>query len=160
MTPARGSKPSTPNRRSSSASEVSPGIFVGGWKDAESFAGARFCVLDERPPELDSMPGTAHLPIYDGAKDAPIVAHLDRVADLVHEAHARGTPALVFCGHGVRRGSLAGAWYLHRYEHLSLQEAFDRVEAARPQIERPEEWMKGWKVLEETGAPRGRSRGR
>jgi len=128
-------------------SEIAPGVFVGGWKDAELFEGARICVLDERPAELDRLPGTRHLPIYDGATEGPIVGNLDRVAELAHDARATGSPVLMFCGHGVRRGSLAGAWYLHRYEKLSLDAAFDKVAEVRPQIERPEEWMKGWKLL-------------
>ena len=139
--------------RRASPSEISPGIFVGGWKDAEGFTGARICVLDERPDELDGMSGATHVPIYDGESDAPIVANLDKVADLVKAAHRRGEPALVFCGHGIRRGSLGGAWYLHRNEGVSLDVAFERVASVRPQIERPQEWMKGWRALENGGKP-------
>lgn len=148
MPAPRSPKRAEPSRRKPTASEIAPGIFVGGWKDAASFEGARVCVLDEKPEELGQLAGAEHLPIYDGAKDAPILANLDRVADLMHAAHVRGAPVLVFCGHGVRRGSLGGAWYLHRYERLSLEKAFDQIEAVRPQIQRPSEWMRGWKVLE------------
>jgi Dual specificity phosphatase, catalytic domain len=160
MTPKSTAKRASSKRRTSRPSEISPGIFVGGWKDAEQFAGTRVCVLDERPEELDEMPGSSHLPIYDKKSDGPIVENLDRVAELVHEAHSRGEPALVFCGHGIRRGSLGGAWYLHRYEGLSLDRAFDQVEAARPEIERPAEWMGGWKALEGAPPPGRSSRGR
>jgi hypothetical protein len=160
MTTSRAPKRSAPKSRTPPPSEVAPGIFVGGWKDAEGFSGARVCVLDERPEELGKLPGATHVPIYDESKDAPIVANLDRVAELMHDAHTQGTPVLVFCGHGVRRGSLGGAWYLHRYEGLPLDKAFDQIEAVRPQIERPQEWMGGWQALEEPAPSRPRDRGR
>jgi len=153
MSAAKRPRTTGKTERHASPSEISPGIFVGGWKDAERFSGARICVLDERPDELDSMSGATHVPIYDGEKDAPIVANLDKVADLVNAAHRRGEPALVFCGHGVRRGSLGGAWYLHRFEGATLDAAFERVAAVRPQIERPREWMKGWRALENGEGP-------
>ena len=158
MTAARRSPARAASPRTSPLSEVAPGVFVGGWKEAERFSGARICVLDERPAELDGWPGTEHVPIYDGAKDAPLVENLDRVADWMHRAHATGAPVMVFCGHGVRRGSLGGAWYLHRYAGMTLTEAFDAVAAVRPQIERPEEWIGHAELLEPSGG--GSRRGR
>ena len=134
--------------RTSAPSEVAPGIFVGGWKDAEGFSGTRICVLDERPEELDRMAGATHVPIYDGAKDAPIVANLDRVASEMNAAHRGHDPVLVFCGHGIRRSPLAAAWYLHRYEKLSLDDAYARIRALRPKVETPREWIGNWKKLE------------
>jgi rhodanese-related sulfurtransferase len=152
MTPARARKSSAGPKPKSNPSEVSPGIFVGGWKDAEGFAGTRFCVLDERPDELDELPGTTHIPIYDDSTDSPVRANLDRLAGLVKAAHDRKEPVLVFCGHGVRRSPLAAAWYLHRSESLPLDDAFTRVASARPGIEHVKEWAKGWRTLEEPDA--------
>lgn len=123
----------------SHASEIAPGVFVGGWGDAESFEGTRICVLDEAPDE--PMPADAHLPIYDGATDGPIQGNLEKVARLAVDARSRGEPVLLFCGHGIRRGALAGAWYLHVSERIPLREAFDRVQKVRPRIERPRQWM-------------------
>lgn len=140
MTPAKSPKAarrSSPQRNS--PSEIAPGVYVGGWKDAVGFAGARICVLDE-PPE-ESLPAMTHVPIYDGTADRALPQNLNRVADLARAARGRGEPVLLFCGHGVRRGSLAGAWYLHRTEGISLDAAFDRVAAVRPQIERPARWI-------------------
>jgi hypothetical protein len=54
---------------------------------------------------------------------------------------AIGRPVLVFCGHGIRRGPLAAAWYLHRSEGLTLAEAYTRIRAVRPQIEEAKEWI-------------------
>ena len=92
-------------------SEIAPGVFVGGWKDALRFEGARFCVLDEAPPD---MPPATHIPIYDEATDRPNTKNLDRLAGAMHASKQKGEPVLVFCGHGIRRSPLGGAWYLRR----------------------------------------------
>jgi len=137
-----------PRTERPSASEIAPGVFVGGWKDAVGFDGARFCVLDEMPAET---PADAGVTIYDGERDVPILSNLDRVAKLVEEAHADHRPVLVFCGHGVRRSPLAAAWYLHRSEGLPIDEAYRRIQAARPQVEHAREWIGHWEIL--TDAP-------
>jgi protein-tyrosine phosphatase len=135
--PAARRAPSAP-KAASGAQEVAPGIFLGGSKDAAAFDGRRFCVLDEAP---DGLPESTHIPIYDETRDAPIVPNLDRLADDVHRARGAGEPVLIFCGHGVRRSPLATAWYLHRYEQLSLAAAYDRIRAVRPKIETADEWI-------------------
>lgn len=138
MAKSRTSAGADPESRRSRASEVAAGIFVGGQHDAVGFSGARFCVRDERP---EPMSADLHVPIYDGRRDAPDLAGLDRVTAAMRQAHDEGRPVLVFCGHGVRRAPLAAAWYLHRFEALPLRTAFDRIQKVRPEIERPEEWI-------------------
>jgi protein-tyrosine phosphatase len=134
-------------------SEFSPGVFVGGWKDAEEFAGKRYCVLDEMPADAPADQG---LPIYDDAHEAPIISNLDRIVKLMRTAHEAGEPVLVFCGHGVRRSPLAAAWYLHRVEQIPLDEAYARVRATRPKVEHARDWITQWEILEkETGSPTG-----
>lgn len=144
MPKSRAKKHATERPPATNASEVRPGFFVGGWEDAERFDGTKFCVLDEAPPD---MPPATHVAIYDGSKRQPIPANLDRLATLIGTARAKQEPVLVFCGHGVRRAPLAGAWYLHRSEGISLDDSFARVRAVRPDIEHVKKWAKGWKVL-------------
>jgi hypothetical protein len=137
----------------SSASQVEPGVFVGGWSDAVGFPGARFCVLDEVPDE--PVPAETHLPIYDPEADRPIRANLDKIADLAAAARRRGEPVLFFCGHGIRRGPLAAAWFLHRSEDLPLPTAYNRIRAVRPRIETAADWAGDVSVLEgDAPAPR------
>jgi protein-tyrosine phosphatase len=129
-------------------SEIAPGVFVGGWKDALRFDGARFCVLDEAP---DDMPAATHIPIYDSTSGTANLSHLDRLAREVKSAHAKGTPVLVFCGHGVRRSPLAGAWYLHRAENVTLDQAYDRIRSVRPKVEPARDWVDHPENLENGG---------
>jgi len=134
-------KPAAPKRtkaQTNGPSEIAPGVFVGGWNDALRFDGARFCVLDEAP---DDMPAATHIPVYDERSGAALRSNLDRLAKAIGTARADGRPVLVFCGHGVRRSPLAGAWYLHRSEKLPLEAAYDRVRAVRPKIETVGAWM-------------------
>jgi dual specificity protein phosphatase-like protein len=126
-------------------SEITPGVFVGGWKDAVAFQGERFCVLDDAPPD---MPDGTHIAIYDGENETARVENLDRLAEAVRKVHAQGRPALIFCGHGVRRSALGGAWYLHRAEGLSLDAAYDRVRSVRPQVEHARDWVENAAELE------------
>ena len=119
-------------------SEIAPGVFVGGWKDAVEFGGTRFCVLDAAP---EDMPEGTHIPIYDEKADQAIPANLERLAKAMIAAHAKGEPVLVYCGHGIRRGPLGGAWYLHRAEGLPLDTAYDRVRTVRPKIEHARDWI-------------------
>jgi protein tyrosine/serine phosphatase len=105
-------------------------------------------VLDEVPD--GKIPAEIHVPIYDEKTDRPLRENLDRVAQLVEAARQKNEPVLLFCGHGVRRGSLAGAWYLHRHDGLSLDAAFDRVRAVRPKIQHVKDWVGDWTVLAES----------
>jgi Dual specificity phosphatase, catalytic domain len=125
-------------RNPPSPQEIAPGVFLGGWKDAARFEGARFCLLDEAP---DDMPAGRHIPVYDEAADRPRVENLERLAREIRAAHDAGSPVLIFCGHGVRRSPLGAAWYLHRYEHLTLDEAYDRIRTVRPQVEHARDWI-------------------
>ncbi|MGD0249570.1 MAG: dual specificity protein phosphatase [Thermoplasmata archaeon] len=139
MSPTRAkSRPRKAPPRPNGPSEIAPGVFVGGWNDALRFEGARFCVLDEAP---DDMPTATHIPIYDDATDRAIVSHLDQLAYAVKTARSKGDPVLVFCGHGVRRSPLAGAWYLHRSEKLTLEQAYARIQKVRPKVERAQDWV-------------------
>ena len=130
--------PATKKPTPPSPQEIAPGVFVGGWNDAEKFRGRKFCLLDEAP---DEMPSATHIPIYDDAADAPLVANLDRLVDEVRAARRAEEPVLIFCGHGVRRGPLGAAWYLHRAERLPLAEAYARIQAVRPKVETAREWI-------------------
>lgn len=124
--------------RAATPSEFSPGIFVGGWKDAVRFQGSRFCVLDEAPAD---MPTATHVPIYDEGADRAIRENLDRLVRAMRKEHSVGNPVLVFCGHGVRRSPLAAAWYLRQTEGVSLGEAYHRIRSVRPRIEEAHEWI-------------------
>jgi hypothetical protein len=139
---ASRAKPATKN-----PSEIAPGVYVGNWEDALAFEGVRFCVLDEAPA---GMPSGTHVAIYNESVDRADRKNLDRLANAMNAARAKGAPVLVFCGHGMYRSPLGGAWYLHRTEGVSLDEAYARVRAARPKAHRTLDWVGN---LDELRAP-------
>ena len=142
---AQTTSPARPRDRSSGPSEIAPGVFVGGWKDATRFDGARFCVLDARP---EGTPAATHFPIYDDASGSVIRPNLDRLAEAVDAARAEGRAAIIYCGHGRRRSPLAGAWYLRHSEGIALATAIARVQAARSKAEAPSAWVANAASLE------------
>jgi dual specificity protein phosphatase-like protein len=136
----RTKKPSTPKTkpRSKGPSEIAPGVFVGGWNDALTFEGTRFCVLDDAPE--DRPPSTAFR-IYDESTDRANTENLDRLVTGIRSARAKGEPVLVFCGHGIRRSPLGAAWYLRAAEGLSLDAAYERIRSVRPKVEHARQWI-------------------
>lgn len=138
MPTPRAKKASRPGPTHPTPSEIAPGVYVGNWEDALRFEGARFCVLDEAPPD---MPPATHVPIYNEHADRADRRNLDRLAEAMQAAHAQGSPVLVFCGHGKYRSPLGAAWYLHRSEGVPLEEAYARVRAARPKASRALDWV-------------------
>lgn len=140
------SKTSGKSRKSApkSPSEFAPQVFVGGWDDAVKFEGAKFCVLDAKP---DDMPPATHIPIYNESVDRADPKNLDRLVDGMTAAHAKGQPVLVFCGHGMYRSPLGAAWYLHRTEGISLEEAYVRVQSVRPKAKPAAGWVGNYAEL-------------
>lgn len=145
MTPSKRTTAPGRTTASKSPSEIAEGVFVGGWKDALTFDGDRFCVLDEAP---DDMPPGRHIPIYDEERDRANRENLDRLAASVRRSRSQGRRVLIFCGHGVRRSPLGGAWYLHTVEGLSLDAAYERVQAVRPKAEHADRWVGNASELE------------
>lgn len=129
---------------SKTPSEFAPNVFVGNWEDAQRFDGARFCVLDEAPAD---MPPATHVKIYDAGSDRADPKGLDRLAEGMRAAHRKGQPVLVFCHQGLYRSPLGAAWYLHRSEGLTLDQACERVVAARPKAKLAAKWVSNYAEL-------------
>jgi hypothetical protein len=120
------------------ASRIVPGLYIGGWRDAATFAGFRISVLD---PGERGVPCELQLAIFADGDDAALPARLDEVADRIARARAEGHPVLIFCGQGARRSVLATAWYLTRREGQPFAEAIAMIRRARPRAESPLTWL-------------------
>lgn len=138
MPPTRTQRTPKSKTRPPSPSEIAPGVYVGGWKDALRFEGARFCVLDEAP---EDMPPATHVAIFSETDRRAKPDRLDRLAKGMCDARAKGESVLVFCGHGIRRSALGGAWYLRRTQGLSLDQAYDQVRSVRPKVQHARDWV-------------------
>lgn len=138
-------KTSRAAKSTTTPSEVAPGVFVGNWEDAVRFEGARFCVLDEAPAD---MPPATHVPIYTEATDRASPKELDRLAAAMQRSHEKGEPVLVFCHQGLYRSPLGAAWYLHRSEGLTLDQAYDRIRSVRPRAKPASGWLGNYAEIE------------
>jgi hypothetical protein len=127
--PTRRPLPDTVDR-----TEVYPNLYVGGKASEWHFPG---WVVDVR--EEDEIPnrGNRRIPVFQrlangGWRADPVLAEqaVKKIADLL----GQGLKVLVRCGSGIERSPAIVAFYLVRYQGLSVTEAYARIRAARPQV--------------------------
>ncbi|KAM8805015.1 dual specificity phosphatase 28 [Eudromia elegans] len=75
-----------------------------------------------------------HVPILDDPAE-DLYSYLERCGEAIEEALRGGGRCLVYCKNGRSRSAAVCTAFLMRHRHLSLQEAFATVKAARPQAE-------------------------
>lgn len=123
--------------------KIIDGLYLGDYGDATKWSdnklGRIICVLSERPSVL--LPGSVWIPILDvdcgdhTPEDDRCRANaisLNRVSTLIDDYLAADEQVLVHCGLGRDRSPLAVAWYLHKKNRISLEEAYATVTAKRP----------------------------
>ena len=115
-------------------SEIIPNLFVGDLQDAQRFDGVIINVL---PDLLDGEPAQAiHVPFL-----AEGLASMERSAELIDDALARGARVLVHCEEGCERAPLVVAWFLKSRRAMSLDEAYALLKSRRPIIEDRRRWL-------------------
>ncbi|HVN29087.1 MAG TPA: dual specificity protein phosphatase [Candidatus Binataceae bacterium] len=115
-------------------SEIIPNLFVGDLQDAQRFDGVIINVL---PDLLDGEPAQAiHVPFL-----AEGLASMERSAELIEDALARGARVLVHCEEGCERAPLVVAWFLKSRRAMSLDEAYALLKSRRPIIEDRRRWL-------------------
>lgn len=140
-----------------SATELTPGFFIGTREDAEALGArvpddwaclsvteyrSRYKRKEELPREPD---GSLDLPFM---TDRPGGWHADRhkldlIAETICSRLLLGKRVLVHCIHAQERAPLAGAWYLAwSGEAPSLAIAYDVVMRRHPRTERRDKWVR------------------
>jgi protein-tyrosine phosphatase len=115
-------------------SEIIPNLFVGDLQDAQRFAGVIINVL---PDLLEGEPAQAiHLPFL-----AEGLTSLERSADIIDAALARGERVLVHCEEGCERAPLVVAWFLKTRRAMTLDEAYALLKSRRPIVEDRRRWL-------------------
>ena len=110
---------------------VTPNVAVTDWEGgvrAKQDGDFVICVAGEMP-EL----GHVWMPIDpdDGRRET--LKMLNRIAELIDWVVSKADKSVVVhCAMGIERSVLAVAWYLHRYQQMSLDEAYDIVGDVRP----------------------------
>jgi len=141
------------------ATEIMPGVFLGGMTDARSFVGVRLCVRDEGPDYLiDEFCKTIALLIpcppgfpqpYCFSKDK-----LEEAANFIKVQRREGKQILVHCMFGRDRSPMVVAWWMCKMGHaLDLSEAYAFIQAKRPVVVDRQAWLEPILVPQEGSAP-------
>ena len=86
------------------------------------------CVAGEMPDM-----GHVYIPVEPHFGPDETLTTLDRIADLTHWVVTNTEKkVVVHCAMGMERSVLSVVWYLHQYEDMTLDEAYDTVGVARP----------------------------
>lgn len=119
------------------ADEILPNLFLGDGKDLAVFEGRVVYVREDIP--LRSRPDAVWIPFHRDGKADPV--KLDAAAEAIDSLLRQGGPVFVHCGAGTKRSPLAVAWYLHRYKGMTIEEAYDAIQAKRPIVLRMTAWL-------------------
>ena len=115
-------------------SEIIDNLFVGDLQDAQRFDGVIVNVL---PDILDGEPAHAiHIPFLgDG------IASMERSAEVIEAALARGERVLVHCEEGCERAPLVIAWFLKTRRAMTFDAAYALLKSRRPIIQDRRRWL-------------------
>ncbi len=120
-----------------SGDEILPNLYLGDGRDLASFEGDVVYVREDIP--LRSRPEAAWIPFHrDGRADH---AKLDQIAEVIEGLLRDGRRVFVHCGAGTKRSPLAVAWYLHRKNGMTIDEAYGFIQAKRPVVQRMDAWL-------------------
>ncbi|HXW84437.1 MAG TPA: dual specificity protein phosphatase [Candidatus Binataceae bacterium] len=114
--------------------EVIRKLFVGDLQDAQRFEGLVINVLPDVP---DVEPAAAvHMPILrDG------IESMNRTAEFIDAALARGERVLVHCEEGCERAPLVVAWFLKSRRGMTLDEAYQLLKSRRAIVADRRRWL-------------------
>lgn len=116
------------------ASEIIANLFVGDLQDAAIFDGVVISVL---PDWLEAEPRRAiQIPFLANGR-----ATLDSTAALIDAALGLGQRVLVHCEEGCERAPLTVAWFLTRRRGMTLDAAYDLLQAKRPLVRDRRRWL-------------------
>jgi hypothetical protein len=102
---------------------------VGGVVDAKHHNGKLICVTESFPYEMPKH--AMHVPIM--REGWVRRAQLDAVVMLIEVCQLQ-YDVMVVSGTGLDRAPLVAAWYLHKINRVSLQEAYDELQAINSSI--------------------------
>jgi hypothetical protein len=144
-------------------SKVTEHVFLGDAQDAKTWGGRILCVLEDRPPDepqhamvvpilkfvQSKAANQMQLQTIDDGQIHADIEMLDIVAALVNLSVTRNEDILVHCGAGMERSPLAVVWYLHRYERMTIEDAYKLVRASRSETADRRIWLPSWVLYQD-----------
>ena len=119
---------------------VSPRVGVTDWEGGvQAYGDGDFviCVAEE----LRDL-GHVYIPVDPYRGRAHTIDTLDRISKLIRWILENSDKnVVVHCAMGMERSVLAVVWYLHKYQGMSMDEAYDTVGIARPIAADRRDWI-------------------
>ncbi|BGP40421.1 tyrosine protein phosphatase yvh1 [Rhodotorula kratochvilovae] len=133
--------------------QVLPGLWIGDYIAASNHALLEehgiACVVSSMRQEYDTAPGVnLHHVAVDDTDRTNILEHLLPTAEFIHTALENGRNVLVHCQAGVSRSTTLVAGYLMLKRGLNVEQALDKIRAARPQVEPSESFLMQLEMFE------------
>ncbi|GAA5983367.1 hypothetical protein JCM10908_000256 [Rhodotorula pacifica] len=134
--------------------EVIPGLWIGDYQAAQDHDLLHkrniVCVVSAMRQEYDAAPGVdMHRVAVDDTDKSNIIEHFVPTAEFISSALARNDGAvLVHCQAGVSRSTTLVAAYLMSRHGLNVEQAIERIRAARPQVDPSEFFMTQLELFE------------
>ena len=121
-----------------SAHEVYPNIFVGDLTAAHFWPGPKLAIR-EQPSEY----------IYHSMDDKQIMFRYGHVtkeilkesSEWLNRMKNKGIPILVHCSGGLHRSALVVAYWISKREHITINDAYNRMRKYRTEIEPRPDWV-------------------
>ncbi|GAA5959412.1 hypothetical protein JCM8115_000104 [Rhodotorula mucilaginosa] len=134
--------------------EVIPGLWIGDYQAAQDHNLLQkrniVCVVSAMRQEYDAAPGVdMHRVAVDDTDKSNIIEHFVPTAEFISTALARNDGAvLVHCQAGVSRSTTLVAAYLMSRHGLNVEQAIERIRAARPQVDPSEFFLTQLELFE------------
>eukprot|EP01062_Namystynia_karyoxenos_P063074 TRINITY_DN55898_c0_g1_i1.p2 TRINITY_DN55898_c0_g1~~TRINITY_DN55898_c0_g1_i1.p2 ORF type:complete len:248 (+),score=76.45 TRINITY_DN55898_c0_g1_i1:91-834(+) len=139
--PLREARPDPGAPAGSSASAVTPWLYLGPAEAAEPGALRRLAITHvlsaaegAAPPDPQGGVSRLHIALADSTEE-PIAAVFQRAWDFIERGRASGGKVLVHCSRGISRSATLVISYLMRHQGLGLDAAFAVVQRARPCVD-------------------------
>ena len=128
-------------------------LYLGDLVDALTFKGEIICVIQEIP---NAEPSNAYwIPIIRTKgelnddhlidnQDVEVTAlphQIEMVIDMLHRNRYSDTDTLVHCMAGIERSPLVIASYLHKYNNMTWDEAYEFIKEKRPEVQNRLQWL-------------------
>lgn len=119
--------------------EIVPRLWLGDASDSIQSSAPKniICLMHEAMPQ---NPRGIWMPLFRNDISARR-SQLDATARLIDSYLKEGESVLVHCAGGIDRAPLIVAWYLHRFQNMTLDEAYKIVKEKRPQINLHPDWV-------------------
>lgn len=131
--------------------KILPHLYLGDWSDAINFKGEVICVMQEILSPKDSYwipiirtnrPTNDEQLIEDQDVETTALKHqIDLITFMIDKNMGVEVDTLIHCMAGIERSPLVVACYLHEYQGMTYNEAYELIQEKRPEVANRLQWL-------------------